>query len=87
MTDARWWLREYREDDGPHYVPRQLSAEQLREGWARAARRFYDWRSMWRRWVTGPQFSWIQRVGFWPLNVMQRRLARTRGVTVPPPTA
>jgi radical SAM superfamily enzyme YgiQ (UPF0313 family) len=78
LTDPRWWLREYHEEDGPHYVPRRLSADQLRDGWTRAARRFYAWRSMWDRWVSGPQFSWIQRVGYWPLNVMQRRFARAR---------
>ena len=60
-------------------MPRRLSADQLRDGWTRAARRFYAWQSMWDRWVSGPQFSWIQRVGYWPLNVMQRRFARAMG--------
>jgi hypothetical protein len=44
----------------------------------RAAERFYSWHSMWRRYTTGPQFGWIQRWAYWPLNVMQRRLAQRR---------
>jgi radical SAM superfamily enzyme YgiQ (UPF0313 family) len=78
LTDPRWWLREYHEEDGPHFVPTLLTREQLREGWVRAASRFYSYPSMWRRWVVPPRSSWIQRVGFWPLNVMQRRMARAR---------
>jgi hypothetical protein len=31
---------------------------------------------MWRRYTTGSQFGWIQRWGYWPLNVMQHRMAR-----------
>jgi len=37
---------------------------------------------MWRRWEVPPRSSWIQRIGFWPLNVMSRRMARTRSSAV-----
>jgi hypothetical protein len=33
---------------------------------------------MWRRYTTGPQFGWIQRWAYWPLNVMQRRMTQRR---------
>ena len=82
LTDPRWWLCEYHEGDGPHFVPKQLTREQLREGWSRAADRFYSYGSMWRRWEVRPRSSWIQRIGFWPLNVMSRRMARTRTLAV-----
>jgi len=78
LPDPAWWLREYRDQDGPHFVPKQFSATQLREGWMRAAERFYSWRAMWRRYTTGPQFGWIQRWAYWPLNVAQHRMARRR---------
>jgi radical SAM superfamily enzyme YgiQ (UPF0313 family) len=82
LTDPRWWLREYREEEGPHFVPKRITRAQLREGWARAASRFFSYRSMWRRWAVPPQSSWIQRFGFWPLNVMQQRVARRREAAV-----
>ena len=79
LTDPQWWLKEYHDEDGPHFVPRQFSGDRLREGRARAARRFYTWQSIRRRYVTGPQFGWIQRWAYWPLNVMQRKLAHRGG--------
>jgi radical SAM superfamily enzyme YgiQ (UPF0313 family) len=82
LPDPLWWLREYHDEEGPHFVPKQFSADGLRSGWMRAARRFYSWQSMWRRYATGPQFGWIQRWAYWPLNVMQRRLALQRAGTV-----
>jgi radical SAM superfamily enzyme YgiQ (UPF0313 family) len=82
LTDPRWWLREYHEEEGPHFVPKRLSRDQLRDGWARASSRFFSYGSMWKRWVVPPHSSWIQRVAFWPLNVMQQRVARTREAAV-----
>jgi radical SAM superfamily enzyme YgiQ (UPF0313 family) len=78
LPDPTWWLREYHDEDGPHFVPKPFSAERLREGWVHASERFYSWQSMWRRYATGPQFGWIQRWAYWPLNVMQRRMAQRR---------
>jgi radical SAM superfamily enzyme YgiQ (UPF0313 family) len=82
LTDPRWWLRQYRDEEGPHFLPRRLTREQLREGWVRASSRFFSYGSMWRRWVVPPRSSWIQRIGFWPLNMMQQRVARAREVAV-----
>ena len=52
-----------------------MSREQLREGWKRAWRTFYSPRSILRRWTVGRGSSWIQTLGFLPLNLMQNRLA------------
>jgi radical SAM superfamily enzyme YgiQ (UPF0313 family) len=82
LTDPQWWLRDYREEEGPHFVPKQLTADQLREGWMRAASEFFSWSAMWRRWDVPPRASWIQRFAFWPMNVMQHRLAIRREAAV-----
>jgi radical SAM superfamily enzyme YgiQ (UPF0313 family) len=82
LTDPQWWLREYVEEEGPHFVPKRLTADQLREGWTRAARRFFSWSSMWHRWGIPPGRGWIQRGAFWPLNLMQRRMAIRREAVV-----
>ncbi len=78
LTDPRWWLRTDHEAHSPYYVPARMTREELHAGWRRAWTRFYAWRSMWRRWTVRRPAGWIQRVGFWPLNVMQQRLARVR---------
>jgi radical SAM superfamily enzyme YgiQ (UPF0313 family) len=78
LTDPRWWLRADHEAGAPHYVPRGMTREQLQEGWVRAWTRFYSYRAMWRRFTLRPGSSWIQALGYWPLNLMQHRLATTR---------
>jgi hypothetical protein len=32
---------------------------------------------MWRRFTLRRQSSWLQTLGYWPLNLMQRRIATT----------
>jgi radical SAM superfamily enzyme YgiQ (UPF0313 family) len=72
LTDPQWWLRPNEEDGAPHFVPKRLTRTQLREGWVRAWRRCYGWRSMWRRYHPGLRASVLDTVGFWPLNMIQR---------------
>lgn len=75
LTDPRWWLRRDHDAGSPYYAPRRMTREQLREGWVRAWTRFYSPSSMWRRFTVQRRSSWVQWAGFWPLNVMQNRLA------------
>jgi radical SAM superfamily enzyme YgiQ (UPF0313 family) len=78
LTDERWWLRADHEADSPYYVPARMTREQLHAGWVRAWKRFYTYESMWRRFTLSAHSSWIQSLGYWPLNLMQRRMARGR---------
>jgi hypothetical protein len=38
--------------------------------------RFYSPRSIWKRWTVRERSSWIQTLGYLPLNLMQNRLAK-----------
>ncbi len=76
LTDPKWWLRADHDEGSPYYLPKQMTREQLREGWVKAWCDFYTFSSMWRRFTIRPASSWIQSLGYWPLNVMQNRLAR-----------
>jgi radical SAM superfamily enzyme YgiQ (UPF0313 family) len=78
LTDERWWLRADHEADSPYYVPARMTRTQLHEGWVRAWQRFYTYGSMWRRFTVSAHSSWIQSLGYWPLNLMQRRMALGR---------
>ena len=75
LTDPTWWMRYDHDEGSPYYVPKQMTRTQLREGWVKAWTDFYTFSSMWRRFTVRPASSWIQALGYWPLNVMQNRLA------------
>lgn len=75
LTDERWWLRSDHDQGSPYFRPKLMSREVLREGWARAWRRFYEPRSIWERWTLSARSSWIQSLAYLPLNLMQNRLA------------
>jgi radical SAM superfamily enzyme YgiQ (UPF0313 family) len=84
LTDPHWWMRYDHDAGSPYYQPKHMSRDQLREGWVKAWLDFYTFSSMWRRFVVRPASSWIQALGYWPLNVMQRHrsgddLVRERG--------
>jgi hypothetical protein len=53
-----------------------MSRERLREGWQHAWQRFYAPRSIWKRWTVRPRSSWIQTLGYLPINILQNRLVR-----------
>jgi radical SAM superfamily enzyme YgiQ (UPF0313 family) len=76
LTDERWWLRRDHDAGSPYFLPQRMSREQLREGWVRAWQRFYAPSAILKRWTLSRRSSWIQTLGFLPLNVMQNRLAR-----------
>ena len=75
LTDERWWLRRDHDAGSPYFVPSKMTREQLREGWVRAWTRFYSPGAIWKRWTVTRRSSWIQSLGYLPLNVMQNRLA------------
>ena len=75
LTDPTWWLGHDHDAGSPYYRPARMSREVLREGWARAWRDFYSYSSMWRRFTLEGAFNPIQWVGYWPLNLILRKLA------------
>ncbi len=78
LTDERWWLRENHDAGSPYFHPKGMSREQLREGWVRAWKHFYTPTSIAKRFTLRRGSSWVQSVGFLPLNVMQNRLAKSK---------
>jgi radical SAM superfamily enzyme YgiQ (UPF0313 family) len=76
LTDPTWWLGSDHDAGSPYYVPKTMTRERLREGWMRAWQRFYSPGSIWKRWTVRERSSWIQTLGYLPLNLMQNRLAK-----------
>jgi radical SAM superfamily enzyme YgiQ (UPF0313 family) len=78
LTDERWWLRRDHDAGSPYFIPSKMSREELREGWVRAWTRFYSPRSIWQRFTVRKESSWVQSLGYLPLNFMQNRLAHLK---------
>ncbi|HEY4106659.1 MAG TPA: radical SAM protein [Polyangiaceae bacterium] len=76
LTDERWWLRGDHDAGSPYFKPTRMSREELREGWQHAWKKFYSPRAIWDRWTVRKNSSWIQTLGYLPLNVMQNRLVK-----------
>src|SRR6185295_10007974 len=72
------WLRRDHDAGSPYFIPAKMTREELREGWVRAWTSFYSPRSIWDRYTVRRASSWIQAIGYWPLNVMQNRLAHLK---------
>ncbi|MCC6524211.1 MAG: cobalamin-dependent protein [Polyangiaceae bacterium] len=75
LTDPRWWMRRDHDAGSPYFVPRHMSRETLRAGWVQAWTDFYSYRSIWDRFTVRAASSWIQTLGYFPLNLLQRQLA------------
>lgn len=78
LTDERWWLRRDHDAGSPYFTPSKMTREELREGWVKAWTKFYSLGSIWKRFTVRPESSWIQVAGFFPLNIMQNRLAHMK---------
>ncbi len=73
LFDERWWLREWR-DGYPFFHPKQMSADQLFEGWQNAWKWFYSGSSILSRFTHAPHASLFVLAAFLPINLFQRRL-------------
>ncbi len=78
LTRDRWWLGEDHDNDAPFYVPKQLTREELRQGWIRAWKQMYSYGSIMRRYDFGLERSWIQNLAYWPLNMLMHELAERK---------
>jgi len=76
LTNSQWWLTGDHDAGSPYFEPKHMSREKLREGWVRAWQRFYSPGAIWKRWTVRQRSSWIQTLGYLPLNIMQNRLAK-----------
>jgi radical SAM superfamily enzyme YgiQ (UPF0313 family) len=75
LTTERWWMGHDHDKGSPYFVPKNMSREQLKEGWVKAWNDFFTFSSMWQRFVLTKDSGWIQAFAYWPLNIAQNRLA------------
>jgi len=78
LTKDRWWLDPDHDHGAPFFLPKQMSRDELREGWVRAWRAMYSYRSIRKRYDFGMDRSWIQNLAYWPINLMMHELAEKK---------
>jgi radical SAM superfamily enzyme YgiQ (UPF0313 family) len=78
LIHDRWWLLERPEEAAPHFIPRKMSREALREGWKRAWKEFYSFPSIWKRFHWDYSPTLVNRVIYFPFQLMQHRFTRKK---------
>jgi radical SAM superfamily enzyme YgiQ (UPF0313 family) len=73
LLREKWWLEPNQELLAPHFRPRRMEPEQLREGWKSAWREFYSLSSIWKRMDFWPAFH--PYIAYLPFNLRQRHFA------------
>jgi radical SAM superfamily enzyme YgiQ (UPF0313 family) len=77
LLDERWWLKDQR-DGFPVFRPKHMTPEQLFEGWQSAWPMFYSGSSIMRRATRAFFASHVTMIGYFPINLYQRRLTRLK---------
>ncbi|MFH0872502.1 MAG: radical SAM protein [bacterium] len=73
LLRERWWLEPNQEVLAPHFRPKLMEPEQLREGWKMAWRDFYSFSSIWKRKALWPALH--AHLIYLPMNLRQRHFA------------
>ena len=78
LTYEKWWLLEDQEAHAPHFHPRGMTREELREGWEWAWREYYSYSSILKRfqWEYPPNL--VNKVIYFPFNLFQRRFVHKK---------
>jgi len=78
LVRERWWLLEKQEEAAPHFIPKKMSGEVLRDCWKKAWREFNSFPSI------GKRFQWdypptlLNRLVYFPFQFMQRRFTQKK---------
>ena len=78
LVQDQWWLLKSPEDSAPHFTPKKISGETLREGWKRAWKEFYSFPSIWKRFHWDYSPTLINRFVYFPFQLMQHRFTKKK---------
>jgi radical SAM superfamily enzyme YgiQ (UPF0313 family) len=78
LTDEQWWLLEDQEVHAPHFHPRGMTREELREGWEWAWREYYSYASILRRFQWEYPPTLVNKAIYFPFNLFQRRFVHKK---------
>jgi radical SAM superfamily enzyme YgiQ (UPF0313 family) len=78
LVEDQWWLLERPEESAPHFLPKKMSRESLREGWKKAWKEFYSLPSIAKRFHFNYPPTLINRLVYFPFQLMQRRFTQKK---------
>jgi radical SAM superfamily enzyme YgiQ (UPF0313 family) len=78
LVQDRWWLLERPEASAPHFIPKKMSRDMLREGWKMAWKEFYSFPSIWKRFQWNYSSTLINRLVYFPFQFMQHRFTEKK---------
>jgi len=78
LTEERWWLLENQGDRAPHFHPRGMTREELREGWEWTWREFYSYTSILQRFQWEFRPTLVNKAIYFPFNFFQRRFVHKK---------
>jgi radical SAM superfamily enzyme YgiQ (UPF0313 family) len=78
LIQDEWWLLERPEKSAPHFVPRKMSGEALREGWKKSWKEFYSFHSIWKRFHWDYSPTLVNRFVYFPFQFMQHRFTKKK---------
>jgi radical SAM superfamily enzyme YgiQ (UPF0313 family) len=78
LIQDRWWFLERPEESAPHFLPKGMSGEALRDCWKEAWMEFYSYPSILKRFQINYPPTLINRLVYFPFQLMQRRFTQRK---------
>ena len=78
LVQDQWWLLKRLEDSAPHFIPKKMSGEALREGWKKAWKQFYSYPSILKRFQWDYPPTVVNRLIYFPFQWMHHRFTRKK---------
>jgi radical SAM superfamily enzyme YgiQ (UPF0313 family) len=78
LVQDQWWLLKNPEDSAPHFLPKKMSGQVLREGWKKAWEEFNSFPSIWKRFHWNYSPTLINRFVYFPFQWMQHRFTKKK---------
>ena len=78
LIDEKWWLKEDQEKRAPHFIPKNISREKLREGWQWSWKKFYSVSSIIRRFHYNYPHQIFPNLIHFPFNFQRKRFAKKK---------
>jgi radical SAM superfamily enzyme YgiQ (UPF0313 family) len=78
LIQDQWWLLERPEESAPHFVPKKMGGEALRQGWKSAWKEFYSLSSILKRFQWDYPPTLANRLVYFPFQFMQHRFTQKK---------
>ena len=78
LVQDQWWLLKNPEDSAPHFLPKKMTGQALREGWKKAWKEFNSFPSIWKRFHWDYSPTLINRFVYFPFQWMQHRFTKKK---------